>query len=137
MPRGFAFAWRRPSLLLPIAGCLLVSAAVPAHLGSPSPTRAEDVAPLNEVRALNFAREFAVRLNGGLSVYRPEQCMFTTSAASNPCLIKSDSKGFTYRFRGGSPGWLAEGRPATVETELKVSRDGRSLVKLIYNGAPR
>jgi hypothetical protein len=93
--------------------------------------------PVNEVRALNFARNTGVRLNGGLTVYQPQDCMFTTSAPSNPCRIRSDKQGFTYRFLGGPPAWQINGLPPTLETELKVSLDGTSLVKLIYNGAPR
>jgi hypothetical protein len=51
--------------------------------------------------------------------------------------VNSDGNGFTFRFLGGPPGWVSENKPATKETELKVSADGRSLVKVIYNGAPR
>jgi hypothetical protein len=93
--------------------------------------------PVNEIRAFNFARNTGVRLNGGLTVYRPQDCMFTTSAPSNPCLIGSDAQGFTFRFLGGPPGWQQMGKEATVETELKVSPDGMNLVKLLYNGTPR
>ena len=121
----------------PLAGLLLSAAAVATGAVHSLPVLAQSAPPLNEVRALNFARDYAVRLNGGLTVYRPADCMFTTSAPTNPCLIKSDPKGFTFRFLGGPPGWVSENKPATKETELKVSFDGRSLVKLIYNGAPR
>jgi hypothetical protein len=93
--------------------------------------------PFNEIRALNFARNTGIRLNGGLSRYQPQRCMFTTSAAGNPCLIRSNERGFTYRFLGGPPAWQSEGLAATVETELKVSPDGTGLVELIYNGPPR
>ena len=120
-----------------LSGVVLVAAAVSAVPLHPLPGSAQESLPLNEIRALNFARDYAVRLNGGLTVYRPAQCMFTTSAPTNPCLISSDGKGFTFRFLGGPPGWVSENKPATKETELKVSPDGRSLVRLIYNGAPR
>jgi hypothetical protein len=93
--------------------------------------------PLQEIRALNFARNTGVSINGGLTVYRPQACMFTTSAATNPCLIRSDEKGFVYRFLGGPPGWQAEGQPPTVETEIQVSPDGNELVRVLYNGPPR
>lgn len=93
--------------------------------------------PLNEVRALNFARNTGVSINGGLTVYRPQACMFTTSADTNPCLIRSDEKGFVYRFLGGPPGWQAQGQPPTVETEIQVSPDGNELVRVLYNGPPR
>lgn len=122
----------------PLAGLLIVAtAAVAAGPLQALPAAAQGDTPLNEIRALNFARDYAVRLNGGLGVYRPAQCMFTTSAPSNPCLVRSDPKGFTFRFLGGPPGWVSENKPATKETELKVSADGRTLVKLIYNGIPR
>jgi hypothetical protein len=93
--------------------------------------------PLNEIRALNFARNTGVSINGGLTVYRPQACMFTTSADTNPCLIRSDEQGFVYRFLGGPPGWQAEGQPPTVETEILVSPDGKELVRVLYNGPPR
>lgn len=38
---------------------------------------------------------------------------------------------------GGSPGWQEAGGPSTVETEILVSKDGISVVDVIYNGAPR
>ncbi|MFM8604244.1 MAG: hypothetical protein ACKOBY_01685 [Cyanobium sp.] len=114
-------------------GALLVSPFLPAPL---APLASAQV-PFNEVRALNFARQAGVRLNGGLTLYHPQACMFTTSAATNPCLVRSDAQGFTYRFLGGPPGWQIEGSPATVETELFVSPDGTSLVQVIYNGPPR
>jgi hypothetical protein len=93
--------------------------------------------PVNEIRALNFARNTGVRLNGGLTVYRPQDCMFSTSAPTNPCLVRRDPLSFTYRFLGGPPGWQAMGLPPTLETELQVSSDGITLVALIYNGPPR
>ena len=129
--------FKRPRLRAPLTGLTLGAAVFMAGPLQTLPSSAQDPSPLNEVRALNFARNYAVRLNGGLTVYRPAQCMFTTSAPSNPCLIRSDAKGFTFRFLGGPPGWVSENKPATKETELKISRDGRSLVRLIYNGPPR
>ena len=127
--------FKRPLARAPLTGLMLAAASLLAGPLHTLPGAAQ--VPLNEVRAFNFARDYAVRLNGGLTVYRPAQCMFTTSAPSNPCLVRSDAKGFTFRFQGGPPGWVSENKPATKETELKVSSDGRSLVKLIYNGAPR
>ena len=44
-------------------------------------------------RAINMARDTAIRLNGGLSMYRPGSCMFKT-AKNNPCLVQSDASGF-------------------------------------------
>ena len=87
-------------------------------------------------RAINVARGTAAKLNGGLSVYRPAVCMFQ-GINNNPCLISRTDEGFTFRFLGGSPGWEQLQLPPTVETELLVSPDGRSVLQVIYNGAPR
>ena len=40
-------------------------------------------------------------------------------------------------FDGGAPGWQEAGEPASVETELKISPDGRQVEAEIYNGSPR
>ncbi len=117
----------RPVLLAGLASLLVGPLAAPGLAQR----------PLNEIRALNFARNTGVSINGGLTVYRPQACMFTTSADSNPCLIRSDEKGFVYRFLGGPPGWQAEGQSPTVETEIQVSPDGNELVRVVYNGPPR
>lgn len=113
------------------------SLAAPPPNSTSNATSDQGDAPLNEVRALNLARNEAVRLNGGLSVYRPASCMFSTSARSNPCLIRSDAKGFVYRFRGGVPGWESQKLAPSTETEIRIAADGRSVVKVIYNGVPR
>jgi hypothetical protein len=117
----------------------LTAAALPLQALAPGSSLPGALAqvPFNEIRALNFARNSGIKLNGGLTVYQPERCMFSTSAAGNPCLIRSDAQGFTYRFLGGPPGWQVEGRPATLETELTVSPDGTSLARIVYNGPPR
>ena len=99
--------------------------------------RSQEAIPFSLMRATNVARMRAEKLNGGLTVYRPQACMFTTSADTNPCLIRSDEKGFLYRFLGGPPGWQAEGQPPTLETEILVSPEGNELVRVIYNGPPR
>lgn len=87
-------------------------------------------------RGINLARGTAAKLNGGLSLYRPAVCMFQ-GISNNPCLIGRSAEGFTFRFLGGSPGWEQLQLPATVETELLISRDGRSVVQILYNGSPR
>jgi len=89
------------------------------------------------VRAINLARNTAIKLNGGLSRYQPAACMFNTSENGGSCLVKLNQRGYLYRFRGGAPGWQQLGRPATTETELLVSPDGRSVTQVLYNGAPR
>lgn len=115
----------------------LLAAMAPLLLASPFAEPALAQRPLNEIRALNFARNTGVTINGGLTGYRPQACMFTTSAETNPCLIRSDAQGFVYRFLGGPPGWQLDGGVPTVETEILVAPDGNSLVKVLYNGPPR
>ena len=103
-----------------------------------SPLRAQEGGlPFNEIRALNLARNTGVILNGGLTVYRPASCMFTTSAPGNPCIVSRGPDGFVFRFLGGPPGWQIENQPPTHETELLVAPDGRTVTRVIYNGAPR
>lgn len=87
------------------------------------------------LRAVNLARTYAIDINGGLSVYRPSACMFSSSASG--CLVSTDSKGFLFRFNGGPPGWQQMGRRAEVETEILISPDGRNVSRLIYNGRLR
>ena len=91
----------------------------------------------SNVRAVNLARNWAVNTNGGLSVYVPAACMFNTGDGGGSCLIQNTTQGFTFRFLGGAPGWQVEGRPASTETELQVSPDGRTVTNVLYNGAPR
>jgi hypothetical protein len=87
-------------------------------------------------RALNLARDSGIRLNGGLSVYRPASCMYA-GISDNPCLLSREDRGFVFRFKGGPPGWEQLQLPATAETEILVSKDGRAVLQVIYNGAPR
>jgi len=89
------------------------------------------------VRALNLARNWAVNANGGLSAYRPAACMFMTAAGGGPCLLRANSAGFWFRFRGGPPGWQQQGDPATLQTEIQISPDGRRVVGVPYNGRLR
>lgn len=118
----------RRAALLSVAGLVLLAA----------PLRAQEGAlPFNEIRALNLARNTGVTLNGGLSVYSPASCMFSTSAPGNSCLVRRDAEGFLFRFLGGAPGWQVLNQPPTRETELLIAPDGRSVRQVVYNGAPR
>lgn len=87
-------------------------------------------------RALNLARDTAIRINGGLTVYRPASCMYA-GVSDNPCLLSRDARGFVFRFQGGTPGWEQLQLPATTDTEILVSKDGRDVLEVIYNGPPR
>jgi hypothetical protein len=117
------------SALALLAG--LITAATPAALAQ------DGVATHSSIRALNLARNAAVQRNGGLGVYRPAQCMYDTDSAGNQCLLSRDASGYTFRFLGGPPGWQQLGLPATTETEIRVAADGRSVLEILYNGAPR
>jgi hypothetical protein len=116
-------------LLVLTAGLSLLSAA-------PSPAQSSyELFPFTRQRATNVARMQAERLNGGLGVYRPAACMYERGGGD--CLIKGSAEGYLFRFLGGAPGWQILGLPATRETEIEVSPDGRTVVKVVYNGAPR
>ena len=92
--------------------------------------------PLAVKRGFNLARDTGIKMNGGLSQYRPARCMFD-SAINNRCLAQRDASGMVFHFPGGSPGWEETGKPPTVVTILQVAPDGRSVTQQIYNGAPR
>ena len=108
---------------------------------------AQPAVPASAVRAINLARATAIAQNGGLSVYRPAQCMFQTANANNPCLISSpqdnnnnrntSSNAYVFRFQGGPPGWQQNNQSPTVETEVSIAADGRSVLQVNYNGSPR
>ncbi len=93
--------------------------------------------PASQVRAINLARNTAVAENGGLTVYRPQPCMFQTSAGGDDCLVNQDNNGYTFQFLGGAPGWPENGSSATTETEIQIAPDGRSVNEVLYNGLPR
>ena len=84
-------------------------------------------------RALNLARDTGIRLNGGLSKYRPARCMFD-SISKNRCLAQVNTSGIIFHFPGGPPGWQESGKQPTLVTVLLISPDGRSLRQQIYNG---
>ncbi len=121
---------------LAITAAVLLS-ALPLLTPRPAQAQADAPVPFSAVRALNLARNTAVQTNGGLSVYRPAQCMYETASAGNQCLISSGSNGYTFRFLGGAPGWQQLNLAPTTETEIRISSDGRTVLGLDYNGAPR
>ena len=115
---------RRSSLL----ASLFLGAALPLA----TPAQASSQAQL---RAANLARMEAERLNGGLNHYVASQCMHQRAGAS--CLLQANDAGFLFRFPGGTPGWEANRRAATVESQILISADGKRIEKVIYNGVPR
>ncbi|CRY91152.1 conserved hypothetical protein [Synechococcus sp. WH 8103] len=50
------------------------------------------------------------------------------SPTKNPCLIKRDANGLTFRFLGGPPGWEVIGLPPTVESIVVIAPDGQSVI---------
>ena len=88
-----------------------------------------------QLRAANLARMEAEHLNGGLTKYCAGQCMHQRGGAS--CLLQANDAGFLFRFPGGTPGWEANRRAATVESQILISADGKRIEKVIYNGVPR
>jgi hypothetical protein len=86
------------------------------------------------MRAANMARMQAELLNGGVKKYSPANCMH--QGGGGACMVSDTAKGFRFRFLGGAPGWVAKRQPATLETEVLVSPDGRSL-RVEYNGPIR
>lgn len=133
----------RPTLMqasmLRLAAPLAIAAAVLPGV----PGQAQPAVPASAVRAINLARTTAIAENGGLSNYRPAQCMFATANPANPCLINSpednnnNNNNYVFRFQGGPPGWQQMNQSPTVETEISISPDGRNVVQVNYNGAPR
>jgi hypothetical protein len=91
--------------------------------------------PLAARRSINLARDTAIRLNGGLSVYRPASCMFA-GAAGNPCLSRENDD-FVFNIPGGPPGWEQSGEAPSIQTILKIAADGRSVLNELYNGPPQ
>ena len=90
--------------------------------------------PPSAVRAINLARTTVVRLNGGLSVYRPAQCMFASPVPENPCLASDDANGYRFLFVGGAPAWEQVNRMPTRESEILIDPEGREVKEVIYNG---
>ena len=115
-----------PRLLL---AALLLSSAL--HIPSPASAQTDSMAPK---RALNLARDTAIRMNGGLSNYRPGRCMYQ-GIANNPCLAERDATGFIFHFPGGQPGWQEAGMPPSQVIVLRIAPDGRSITQTIHNGS--
>ena len=83
-------------------------------------------------RSVNLARDTAIRINGGLSQYRPAGCMFRGSDR-NPCIARSGPQGILFEIPGGPPGWEEARALPSIMTVLLISPDGRSLLQTISN----
>ncbi len=99
------------------------------------PVLAQTDFPFNLQRATNLARMRAEKINGGLALYRADVCMFDRKVGN--CLIEANDQGILFRFLGGPPGWTQLNLPPTTETEIRISPDGREVLRVIYNGKPR
>ena len=86
-----------------------------------------ELVPTASKRAINLARGTATKSNGGLRLYHPARCMYV-SPTKNPCLIKRDAIGLTFRFLGGPPGWEVLGLSPTVESIVVIAPDGKSVI---------
>ena len=93
----------------------------------PTICRAQGAAmPVAQTKAANLARLRAESINGGLSNYRADRCMYSTGAPD--CLVESTSAAYTFRFQGGAPGWQQRtpSQPSVITT-VTVSADGESI----------
>jgi len=88
----------------------------------------------SQMRAANLARMQAELINGGGSQYSPADCMH--QGGGSTCMISNTAEGFRFRFLGGAPGWAARRDPATIESVILVSQDGKQF-KVEYNGPVR
>ncbi|WP_254992089.1 hypothetical protein [Cyanobium sp. N5-Cardenillas] len=121
--------------LRPLLGALALLLAAPLATILPARAQMTQEQAFQRGRAVNLARMRGEVLNGGLGVYRPALCMYERSGGD--CLVRADADGFLFRFYGGAPGWAQLGLPPTVETEILVAPDGRSVLSVVYNGPPR
>ena len=69
---------------------LLSASSIKAQTGANPATPAPINNPLAIKRAFNLARDTGIKINGGLSNYRPARCMFD-STVNNRCLAKRDA----------------------------------------------
>jgi hypothetical protein len=88
----------------------------------------------SQMRAANLARMQAETINGGSSQYSPANCMH--QGGGDACMISSNGDGFRFRILGGATGWAARRDPATIETVIFVSTDGKTS-RVEYNGPIR
>jgi opacity protein-like surface antigen len=113
----------RSFLLTAASTCLMFASAVSAQTVSEA-----------QMRAANLARMQAEIVNGGLGRYSPADCMHQGGGAD--CLVSNTAEGYRFRFLGGVPGWSARREPATLETVVLISPDGK-ISKVEYNGPVR
>ena len=85
-----------------------------------------DAIPVTQTKAANLARMRAESINGGLTHYRADRCMYSTGAPA--CLLESTPDAYVFQFLGGTPGWQQHNPyKARVLTTVTVSADGESI----------
>ena len=84
---------------------------------------------------VDLARATAEARNGGAGAYSAAACMLRGDGGD--CLIEDGDDGFVFRIPGGPPGWQEAGQRPSRETVIRVSRDGRTVIAVLYDGAPR
>jgi len=114
--------------------CFLVVSAVVLVNSSIKPGYSQEDSH-SQMRAANLARFKAEELNGGLSKYRAASCMYQQRGGD--CLVKKSTYIYTFRFLGGEPGWQQLTKRPSIETEVEISLDGRSIRRMVYNGPLR
>jgi hypothetical protein len=114
---------------------LLAAALIAPSLGlGLTPSAIAQTITEAQMRAANLARMQAELINGGLGRYTPADCMHQGGGGS--CLVSRTAQGFRFRFMGGPPGWTTNMQPATIESDVFVSEDGKT-IRMDYNGPIR
>lgn len=86
-------------------------------------------------RAVRLARDTVTARHGGGTPYSPSACL--ERADGGDCLVEDDDGGFVFRILSGPPGWQEAGLAPTRETVVHISRDGRRVLAIDYDGTPR
>ncbi len=114
---------------LPALRSETITAITPQTLpqGAAGSSRPADLAWVDQdafrTKAQNWARQAAIKENGGLSRYRPEGSMYGPSADAP--YVQNPDGSITFTFKGGAPGSTV----MTVETVVQIQPSGIVSVK--------